>query len=84
ATIASAITYMTEKKLSGNSDSFGKGDIRGVAAPEAANNASACVTSVDSQNVPRFPGTTPCCPGQRSIQRKCFMAAITTGVVLLR
>ncbi|AIE08230.1 YjcB protein [Salmonella enterica subsp. enterica serovar Typhimurium] len=40
--------------------------------------------SVDSQNVPRFPGTTPCCPGQRSIQRKCFMAAITTGVVLLR
>ena len=33
---------MTEKKLSGNSDSFGKGDIRGAAAPEAANNASAC------------------------------------------
>ena len=30
------------EKLSGNSDSFGKGDIRGVAAPEAANNASAC------------------------------------------
>ncbi|WBF46786.1 tripartite tricarboxylate transporter permease [Serratia rubidaea] len=42
ATIASALTYMTEKKISGNSDSFGKGDIRGVAAPEAANNASAC------------------------------------------
>ncbi|MDR0219622.1 MAG: tripartite tricarboxylate transporter permease [Enterobacteriaceae bacterium] len=42
ATIASAITYLTEKRLSGNSDSFGKGDIRGVAAPEAANNASAC------------------------------------------
>jgi putative tricarboxylic transport membrane protein len=42
ATIASAIAYMTEKKISGNSDTFGKGDIRGVAAPEAANNASAC------------------------------------------
>ncbi|HGM6859148.1 TPA: tripartite tricarboxylate transporter permease [Serratia rubidaea] len=42
ATIASALTYMTEKKISGNSDSFGKGDIRGVASPEAANNASAC------------------------------------------
>lgn len=41
ATIASAIAYMTEKKISG-SDRFGKGDIRGVAAPEAANNASAC------------------------------------------
>lgn len=42
ATIASALTYMTEKRLSGNSESFGKGNIRGVAAPEAANNASAC------------------------------------------
>ncbi|WPD75408.1 tripartite tricarboxylate transporter permease [Dickeya fangzhongdai] len=42
ATIASAMAWMTEKKISGNSDSFGKGDIRGVAAPEAANNASAC------------------------------------------
>ncbi len=42
ATIASALTYMTEKRISGNSESFGKGDIRGVAAPEAANNASAC------------------------------------------
>ncbi|WP_254889170.1 YjcB family protein, partial [Salmonella enterica] len=42
------------------------------------------MTSVDSQNIPCFPGATPRCPGQRSIQRKCFMAAITTGVVLLR
>lgn len=42
ATIASALTYMTEKRLSGNSPTFGQGDIRGVAAPEAANNASAC------------------------------------------
>ena len=41
ATIASAIAYMSEKKISGG-DTFGKGDIRGVAAPEAANNASAC------------------------------------------
>lgn len=42
ATIASAIAYMTEKRISGNSETFGKGDIRGVAAPEATNNASAC------------------------------------------
>ncbi len=42
ATIASAMAWMTEKKLSGNSEAFGKGEIRGVAAPEAANNASAC------------------------------------------
>lgn len=42
ATIASAITYMTEKKISGANGQFGNGDVRGVAAPEAANNASAC------------------------------------------
>ncbi len=42
ATIASAIAYMSEKKLIGNKGAFGQGDLRGVAAPEAANNASAC------------------------------------------
>jgi putative tricarboxylic transport membrane protein len=42
ATIASAVTYMTEKRLAGTGGRFGDGDLRGVAAPEAANNASAC------------------------------------------
>lgn len=42
ATIASAITYMSEKKIAGEKSEFGKGDLKGVAAPEAANNASAC------------------------------------------
>ena len=44
ATIASAIAYATEKRLAEQSDPdacFGEGDVRGVAAPEAANNASA-------------------------------------------
>jgi len=41
ATIASAMTYTMEKRLAGDSGRFGQGDIRGVAAPEAANNASA-------------------------------------------
>ncbi len=41
ATIASAMTYSMEKRLAGPSGTFGEGDIRGVAAPEAANNASA-------------------------------------------
>lgn len=41
ATIASAITYSMEKRLHDKDGSFGNGDIRGVAAPEAANNASA-------------------------------------------
>ncbi|MCB1620667.1 MAG: tripartite tricarboxylate transporter permease [Thiothrix sp.] len=42
ASVASAVTYGTEKRLAGDSgSSFGTGDIRGLAAPEAANNASA-------------------------------------------
>ncbi|HUG22195.1 tripartite tricarboxylate transporter permease [Piscinibacter sp.] len=41
ATIASAMAYSMEKRLTDKNDSFGSGDIRGVAAPEAANNASA-------------------------------------------
>ena len=41
ATVASAIAYTTEKRLNDKEGTFGNGDIRGVAAPEAANNASA-------------------------------------------
>ncbi len=41
ATIASAMTYSMERRLTDTEGTFGKGDIRGVAAPEAANNASA-------------------------------------------
>jgi putative tricarboxylic transport membrane protein len=41
ATIASFIAYATEKKLAGSKGHFGKGDLRGVAAPESANNSSA-------------------------------------------
>ena len=41
ATIASAMTYSMEKRIAGESGTFGEGDLRGLAAPEAANNASA-------------------------------------------
>jgi len=37
--IAVAISYAQEMKLSKNPENFGKGDIRGVSGPEAANNA---------------------------------------------
>ncbi|VFT46029.1 tripartite tricarboxylate transporter TctA [Pseudomonas aeruginosa] len=33
ATLASAVAYMTEKKLAGAKGEFGKGDMRGLAAP---------------------------------------------------
>ena len=42
ATLASALAYMTEKRIAGASGEFGKGDIRGLAAPETAIGASCC------------------------------------------
>lgn len=41
ATVASAMTYSMEKRLVDTEGNFGKGDIRGVAVPEAANNSAA-------------------------------------------
>ncbi len=40
-TIASFVAYTTEQRVVDRHGTFGKGDIRGVAAPEAANNAAA-------------------------------------------
>ncbi|MDA8800715.1 tripartite tricarboxylate transporter permease [Candidatus Pelagibacter bacterium] len=41
ASLGSFIAYTFEKKVSNKDDTFGKGDERGVAAPEAGNNAAA-------------------------------------------
>lgn len=41
ASVASAVAYTTEKRINDRDGSFGTGDMRGLAAPEAANNASA-------------------------------------------
>ena len=41
ALLSSFASYTMEKKLAGSSGRFGKGDIRGVAGPESANNAGA-------------------------------------------
>ncbi|WOI57962.1 tripartite tricarboxylate transporter permease [Palleronia sp. LCG004] len=41
ASVASAVAYGTEKRLSDSKGTFGHGDMRGLAAPEAANNAAA-------------------------------------------
>jgi putative tricarboxylic transport membrane protein len=41
ASVASAVAYGTEKRIAGASGRFGQGDVRGLVAPEAANNASA-------------------------------------------
>ena len=41
ASLGSFLAYIAEKKFLGNKGYFGKGDPRGVAAPEAGNNAAA-------------------------------------------
>ncbi len=41
ALLAAFATYTMEKKLAGANSKFGRGDIRGVAGPESANNAGA-------------------------------------------
>ncbi|WP_370321260.1 tripartite tricarboxylate transporter permease [Oricola sp.] len=41
ASVASAVAYGAEKRAARDSSKFGNGDMRGLAAPEAANNASA-------------------------------------------
>ncbi len=41
ASIGSAVAYSIEKRLNNKEETFGKGDFRGLAAPEAANNAAA-------------------------------------------
>ncbi|SEB85821.1 putative tricarboxylic transport membrane protein [Nitratireductor aquibiodomus] len=41
ASVASAVAYGTEKRVAKNSETLGTGDPRGLAAPEAANNAAA-------------------------------------------
>ncbi len=41
ALLASFASYTMEKKLGNSKNTFGKGDIRGVAGPESANNAGA-------------------------------------------
>ncbi|WP_413207310.1 tripartite tricarboxylate transporter permease [Rhodospirillum sp. A1_3_36] len=41
ASVASAVAYGTEKRLASDGDTFGTGNPKGLAAPEAANNAAA-------------------------------------------
>jgi putative tricarboxylic transport membrane protein len=41
ASVASAVSYTLEKRISDRDGTFGKGDMRGLASPEAANNACA-------------------------------------------
>jgi putative tricarboxylic transport membrane protein len=40
ASVASALSYATERRLSDKEQTFGRGDLRGVASPETADNAA--------------------------------------------
>jgi len=46
ATLASAVSYMSEKRMAVKDNKFGNGDLRGLAAPETANSAAACGSMV--------------------------------------
>ncbi|WP_372876214.1 tripartite tricarboxylate transporter permease [Pseudomonas sp.] len=46
ATLASAVAYMSEKRMASKDNQFGKGDLRGLAAPETANSGAACGSMV--------------------------------------
>lgn len=46
ASVASALAYTSEKKISNRDDTFGKGDMRGLAAPETADNAAQTASMV--------------------------------------
>ncbi|MEV2278809.1 tripartite tricarboxylate transporter permease [Nocardiopsis sp. NPDC049922] len=41
ATVASFLSYSAEKRIAKDGDTFGRGNLKGVAAPESANNAAA-------------------------------------------
>ncbi|MGB0635604.1 MAG: tripartite tricarboxylate transporter permease, partial [Paracoccaceae bacterium] len=41
ASLGSFLAYMAEKSMAKDKNKFGKGDVRGIAAPEAGNNAAA-------------------------------------------
>ncbi len=58
ALLAAFATYTMEKKLAGNDGKFGRGDIRGVAGPESANNAGAQTSFIPmlTLGIPPNPG----------------------------
>lgn len=46
AAVASALAYTAEKRVSNRNNTFGKGDMRGLAAPETADNAAQTASMV--------------------------------------
>jgi len=58
-TIGSIMAYGIEKRISRDPDSYGKGNPRGVAAPETANNAATCGAMIPllTLGIPGDPGT---------------------------
>ncbi len=77
AAVASAVAYTAEKRLSNRDDTFGKGDMRGLAAPETADNAAQTASMIPMLAL-GIPGS-----GTTAIMLGAFlMYSITPGPLL--
>lgn len=78
ATLSSFLSYAVERKVSRDPKSFGQGNVAGVAAPEAANNASS-----QSQFLPTLMLGLPITPIMALIISVLVMAGIQPGPAVI-
>jgi len=76
-TIGSIMAYGIEKRISRDPDSYGKGNPRGVAAPETANNAATC-----GAMIPLLPRGIPGDPGTAAMMGVFLIHGLTLGPML--
>jgi putative tricarboxylic transport membrane protein len=79
ALLASFVSYAMEKKVAKHPERFGKGDIRGVAGPETANNAGA-----GGAFIPLLSLGIPCNAVQALLMGALMVHRITPGPLLLK
>lgn len=77
-TLSSFLSYATEKKLAKHPENFGKGDIRGVAGPESANNAGA-----QGAFIPMLTMGIPCNVTLAILMGALMIHGVTPGPMLL-
>ena len=79
AIIPTFLSYIVEKKISKHPEEFGKGEIKGVAAPEAANNAAA-----QSGFIPMLTLGIPCSPVMAIMLAALIIYGLEPGAFLIQ